>query len=183
MKLQKVLTGFVMLCGAIHGSSVTASTTTIGPNGIDSVGLTLANGTSMNGGSVGVVSAVAIGQVELHRPGKAVADGGFDDLTHSSPDVKPTNVFRRTTSGVGIANLYTDDPADPFPDHAEEVASTIIGTDIVDPDGGGPRSAPTGVALAAALYSSATDPPVAPYAFYDRDAALTINHLARMAST
>src|SRR3972149_7162936 len=172
MKLQITATGCMILCAAIVSRTAFGSTTTIGPNGINSAGLTLANGMPMNGGSVGAAPAVAIGQVELTRPGKAVADGGFDDAAHSSTDVVPANVFRRTTSGAGIANLYTDD-------HAEEVASIIIGTDTLDPDGGGRGTAPTGVALGAALYSSATDPgpPPAPY---DQEAAVTINHIVTL---
>ena len=73
---------------------------------------------------------------------------------------------------MGIANLYTDD-------HAERVASIVIGTDTTDPDDGGPMVAPTGVALGADLYSSATDPgpPPAPY---DVEAAITINHIATL---
>ncbi|MGD9634535.1 MAG: S8 family serine peptidase [Pirellulales bacterium] len=126
----------------------------------------------MNGGSVGPVPAVAIGQVDLSRPGKAVANGGNDDSAHSSPDVIPTEVYRRTTSGGAIANLYTDD-------HAESTASVIIGTDMVDPDGAGPRTAPTGVALGAALYSAATDPG-SPPAPYDQEAAVTVNHIATL---
>jgi hypothetical protein len=110
-----------------------------------------------------------VGQVELSRPGWAVTDGSIDDAAHSSPFVVPTNVYRRTTSGASIANLYTSE-------HAQEVASIIIGTDTTDPDGGGPRTAPTGVALEASLYSSATDPG-SPPAPFDTEAAVTINHL------
>jgi hypothetical protein len=126
----------------------------------------------MNGGSVESMGPIPIGQVETGRPGKAVADGGFDDAAHSSPHVVPTNVYRRSTSGAGIANLYTTD-------HAEEVGSIIIGTDTIDPDGGGPRTAPTGVALGAHLYSSATD--VVPLPPDPHEVvALSLNHLATL---
>ncbi len=173
MKLQTTAIVCLALCIAISNHTAFGSTLTIGPNGINSAGLTLANGAPMNGGSVGPTPAVGVGQVELFRPGKAVADGGNDDTAHSSPDVVPTEVYRRTTSGAGIANLYTDD-------HAEEVASVIIGKDTVDPDGAGPRTAPTGVALGAALYSAATNPGTPP-APYDQEAAVTINNLATLA--
>jgi len=170
MKLQVTLIGCVILSVTNLSGSLTASTITIGPNGINSAGLTLANGMPMNGGSVGVTPAVAIGQVEPFRPGKAIADLGHDDDLHSSRDVVPADVFRRTTGGAAIANLYTHD-------HAEAVASVIIGRDMTDPDGGGPMVAPTGVALGAALYSSALDQPAPPYSFYDQDAAVTASHL------
>jgi hypothetical protein len=172
MKLLTAPTACTILCLAFLSSSVFASTATIGPNGMNSAGLTLANGMPLNGGTVGAFPAIAIGQVELQRPGKAVADSGFDDAAHSSPDVVPTEVFRRTTSGAGIANLYTDD-------HAEEVASIIIGTGTVDPDGGGPRTAPTGVAPGAALYSAAVDPSPPPPS-YDQQAAVTLDNLATL---
>lgn len=166
MKSQLSFAGCMMLCAATRGGLATASTITIGPKGIDSAGLTLVTGMPLNG------SGVAIGQVELTRPGWSVDDGGIDDSAHSSRDVVPANVFRRTTSGTGIANLYTNN-------HAEQVASVLIGTDTTDPDGAGPRSAPTGVAPGADLYSSATDPgpPPAPY---DVEAAITINHVATL---
>lgn len=173
MRSNVISTVCVLLCALVLSISVRASTTTIGVNGIQSAGLTLANGMPVNGGSVGSFGAVAIGQVETGRPGKSVADGGFDNLANSSPDVVPTEVFRRTTSGAGIANFFTTD-------HAEEVASIIIGTDMTDPDGVGPRTAPTGVALGAALYSAATDPGSPPVPF-DQEAALTINNIATLA--
>jgi hypothetical protein len=88
-----------MLCTVLLSDSVSASTTTIGINGINSAGLTLANGMPMNG------DGVAIGQVELFRPGKRVVDGGFDDAAHSSSTVNPANVYVRTASGAGIANM------------------------------------------------------------------------------
>lgn len=170
-QMKRCLLSFVCCCLALACSSLLASTTTIGPSGINSAGLTLANGNPMNGGGVGLaIPAVTIGQVELTRPGESTADGGFDDDAHSSRDVVPYDVFRRTTSGSSIANLYTDD-------HPEEVASVMIGKDMIDPDGGGPMVPPTGVALGATLYSAATDPPAPPYSFYDQDAAVTTANL------
>ena len=77
MKLQHATFGcailFATVCPLTRGSTIS-----IGPNGIDSAGLTLANGAAMNGGNVGPVPAVGVGQVELTRPGKAVANGGND---------------------------------------------------------------------------------------------------------
>lgn len=157
---------FFFLCSSV----LLASTDTIGPNGIDSAGLTLANGAPMDGGTFSTVNRVAIGEVGAGRAGKPVVNGGFDDTAHSSPDVIPVDVFRTTTSGNSIANLFTSD-------HGEEVGSVIIGTDMVDPDGAGPRTAPTGVALGAGLYSSSFD---AAAANLDDATAVTINHLATL---
>jgi hypothetical protein len=162
---------FVTFWALMSAGQLVADTITIGPNGINSAGLLLANGMPMNGGSVGAVPAVAIRQVELSRAGDAVANGGPDDAMHSSPFVDPAGVFRRTTTGAAIADMYTSE-------HAEGVASIMIGTDMADPDGGGPRVAPVGVSLGAALYSSATDP-IGPN--FDQEAAVTTNHLATLA--
>ncbi len=169
MKLQLTLSVCVISCVAMGSSHVAASTVTIGQNGIDSAGLLLPDGSPMNGGNVGVIPAITLGQVELQRPGFDVADGGIDDAAHSSRDVVPAQVFRRNMSGSGIANLYTSD-------HAEEVASVIIGKDMTDPDGAGPMSAPTGVALGAALNSAAFDPGATP-ALWDQEAATTTANL------
>jgi hypothetical protein len=173
MNPKSVTIGFLMLCASTWVNSAIGDTITIGVNGIDSAGLTLANGTPMNGGAVGSMNPVAIGEVDLERAGWSTLDGGIDDTAHSSRDVVPAGVFRRTTSGAAIANLYTHD-------HAEEVASVMIGKDTTDPDGVGPRTAPTGIALGARLYSAATDPPAPPYSFYDRDAAVTLNGIATL---
>jgi hypothetical protein len=159
----------LILCLTVCGNSAIADTLTRGPEGIDAAGLTLVNGAPMDGGAVGDANPVAIGEVDLGRAGWSTADGGIDNAANSSPHVVPAGVFRRTASGAGIANLYTSD-------HAEGVASIMIGKDIADPDGMGPRSAPTGIALGAAMYSSATDPG-SPPAPYDEEAAVTINHL------
>ncbi len=152
-------------------SSLLASTKSIGTDGIDSAGLLMANGMPLNGGSVGGANPVAIGQVELTRPGKSVADGGFDDAAHSSPAVIPREVYRRATGGAAIANTYTGE-------HPQQVASVMIGTDTIDPDGAAlPRTAPTGVSLMAHLYSSAFDP-IGPD--FDAEAASSLNHLATL---
>jgi hypothetical protein len=45
---------------AVLSATAIASVDTIGPNGINSAGLTTANGLPLNGGPVGTVSAVAI---------------------------------------------------------------------------------------------------------------------------
>jgi hypothetical protein len=58
-----------------------------------------------------------------------------------------------------------------------QVASILISPDTVDPDGMGPMVAPTGVAVMADLYSSATNP-VGPN--FDDEAAVTLNHIATL---
>jgi hypothetical protein len=81
----KVLVGCVVTLIGISVNSTLASTTTIGPNGINSAGLTL-NGMPLIGNDIG------IGQVELERPGKRVADGGFDNAANSNTTINPTDV-------------------------------------------------------------------------------------------
>jgi hypothetical protein len=138
--------GVLITIVVFWNSLLMASAISTGNNGIDSVGLTLANGMPMNG------TGVVIGQVESGRAGKDMLDRGFDDAAHSSRDVVPADVFVKATSGSTIANLFPTD-------HAEEVASVIIGKDTTDPDGPGPGSAPTGVALGTSLNSASFGTP------------------------
>lgn len=96
---------------------------------------------------------IAIGQVELERPGKP----GFDDFANSHPDVNPTGVF--VQNGAATANINTSQ-------HAENVAGVMISTDATN----------TGVAPDAKLYSSAyvtggTDPRY-------QDALISMQHVA-----
>ncbi len=86
-----------------------ASQETIGPNGINSAGLTLFNGNPLTG------SGIAIGQVERSRPGKT----GVDSANKRHPSVNPAGVFRQN----GTAN--TADTKG----HAEQVAGIMISTD------------------------------------------------------
>lgn len=94
--------------------SMMASALSIGPDGIDAVGLTIFNGMPMDG------TGAVVGQVEDARPGKDVLDGGFDGPMDSSRDVVPAGLFNKNISNSTIANLFTFD-------HAEQVASVIIG--------------------------------------------------------
>jgi hypothetical protein len=67
-----------------------ASVETVGPDGINAAGLITANGLPLNGGAVGTVSAVAIGQAEPARS----ADKSFDtDPTLTNTFVDPAGVF------------------------------------------------------------------------------------------
>ncbi len=157
LQLASVVLVALVLAGSVHASSVT-----IGPDGINSNGLTLVSGTALTGAGIG------IGQVELERPGKRLADGGFDNAVNSNMYIVPADVFVRTTGGAGIANMNTSP-------HAQQVAGVIISTDTTDPDGAGPLVAPTGVAIDANLYSSATNP-VGPN--FDAEAAITTQYIA-----
>jgi hypothetical protein len=122
-----------------------ADSYSIGPNGINSVGLVDFDGTPLTG------AGVVIGQVEPGRPGDA--DVG-DDLAHRNTTTNPAGVF------------IQNNPDDPPPntnvsDHAQEVAGVMISTDATD--GNSPPDdpnvingiAPTGLATGAALFSSA----------------------------
>ena len=172
MKVPSALVGCTILCESFFAASLAASTFTIGPNGIDSAGLTLANGMPMNGGGTGLTPAVIIGQVELERPGKSIDDGGFDDAAHSSRDVVPNLLFVRTTSDSTIANVLTSD-------HGEAVASIMIGKDMTVPnpnDPGNPVYPPTGVALGATLNAAAINFGTTP-ANWQTEAAVTTNNL------
>ena len=160
MSLKRIRIGFVPLVTFFLTGYVSASVDSIGPNGINSNGLTA--GGMLTGAGIG------IGQVELSRPGKRVADGGFDSPANANSSINPTDVFIRTTGGISIANMNISD-------HAEQVAGVMISTSTTDPDGAGPRTAPIGVVTAASLYSSATNP-IGPD--FDAEAAITLQHVA-----
>ncbi|MGL4513732.1 MAG: S8 family serine peptidase [Lacipirellulaceae bacterium] len=102
-----------------------ASQDSIGPNGIDSDGLTLANGNVLTGSGVG------IGQVEPFRPGRA----GTDVPANLHPSVNSAAVFRQDS----VANAADTD------DHAQQVAGIMISTDLVA----------KGVSPSASLFASA----------------------------
>jgi hypothetical protein len=134
-----------------------ASQDTIGPNGINSAGLTTANGLPLNGGAVASVNPVAIGQVESFRPG----DNSFDtDPTLKNATVDPAGVFF-LKQGPPItynatANIASEigEPPYPFPPanghHSIEVAGVMISTAMDTPN---TPITPTGVSTGAQLYS------------------------------
>jgi subtilisin family serine protease len=141
-----------------------ASVESIGDDGIASAGLTEFDGTTPLDGR-----GIAIGQVELDRPGKRVADGGNDSNANSNTNINPEAVFIRGVTGPTIANMR-------ITNHAEQVAGVMISKDTTDPDGAvGPLSAPVGVAPAANLYSSAMNPDGPTY---DAEAALAAQTIA-----
>jgi len=138
-----------------------ASLDSIGPNGINSVGLLDFDGVPLTG------SGVVIGQVEQGRPGDEQVG---DDLAHRNTTTDPTDVFLQ------------NNPGDPPPNdanvrnHAQQVAGVMISTDISDLPPNNDGDAPKGVATGALLYSSGyitidTDPGY-------RDAILTFQFIA-----
>ncbi len=135
----------------IFAVTTKASEDTIGPDGIDSAGLIGFDGETLTGGGV------AIGQVELNRPGRP----GTDHMATSyNLVVQPTAVFFRTSNTNftpnpdSIKNPMTNLQGD-IDTHPEEVAGVMIsnaGGSEIDP------SIPTGVALGASLFSAGFNP-------------------------
>ena len=125
-----------------------ASSVSIGPDGIDSAGLGLTG------------AGIAIGQVEISRPGFP----GTDSPANSNTQVVPTDVFLRDGAATPNSTIGS---------HAEKVASVMISQDTVDSDSDG--ESPVGVAIDAELYSSATNVPVLPG---QPEAALSAQHVA-----
>lgn len=113
-------------------SKAIGSQDTLGTNGIFALGLTTANGQALNGDSV------AIGQVDINRPGKR-QPAGPDNAANSNATIVPAEVYLHGIDAVPPANMNTDD-------HAEYVAGVMISTDTTA----------TGVAPAARLFASAS---------------------------
>jgi hypothetical protein len=95
--------GIVLLVMAF-GSEAFGSQDSIGPNGINSVGLGLTG------------AGIGIGQVEEDRPAKPLVDSPM----FVDPTTVPADVFRRNGAAVPNANLD---------DHAQQVAGVMISTD------------------------------------------------------
>lgn len=137
---KTILYACFVIIVALSAAIAYASNDSIGPNGINSAGLTNAVGAPLDG------SGVRIGQVEQLRPGQP----GFDFLSNSNSTITPSGIYR--INGPATANADIGDG------HALRVAGVMISTS--------PGSAPTvprGVSTGAALYSSAyvssgTDP-------------------------
>jgi hypothetical protein len=139
-----------------------ASQDTIGPNGINSAGLTTANGLPLNGGAVTTFTPVAIGQVESFRPG----DNSFDaDATLKNATVDPAGVFFLkegppiTYNATANTASEIGPPPHPFPPaaghHAIGVAGVMISTAMDAPN---TPNTPTGVSTGAHLYSIGKPP-------------------------
>jgi len=112
LKTQIMLVVFVLSIG----SAVQADTVSIGSNGINSTGLTNANGQLLTG------AGISIGQVEPLRPGDV--DVG-DDLANRNTTTNPAGVFIRDSGMVPFTNTFTGP-------HAQQVAGVLISTDTTD---------------------------------------------------
>jgi hypothetical protein len=134
-----------------------ASQDTIGPNGINSAGLTTANGSPLDGGAAGTFGPVAIGQVEGFRSG----DNSFDtDPTLKNATVDPAGVFFLKQGPPVTYNATANTAAEigppPYPfappagHHSIGVAGVMISTAMDTPN---TPITPTGVSLGAQLYS------------------------------
>src|SRR5262245_58257651 len=129
----------IFTCVVLMSTAVLASTDTNGPNGINTTGSSV---TGLDGGGI------SMGQVEDGRPAKK---NNPDTSSTANDFVTPYKVFDNVL-------LISDSLGPTGTDaglHAENVASVMISTDPNDPDGGGPRSAPKGVAPAAKLLAIA----------------------------
>ncbi len=111
-----------------------ASQVTISNDGINSAGLLGLNGMPLTGAGIG------IGQVDIGRPGRRVADGGPDDAAHSDASIVPAGLFLGNTVDT-VPNTHVDG-------HDQDVAGVMISTDATR----------TGVAPGAQLHSAARNP-------------------------
>lgn len=114
-----------------------ASLETVGPNGINSAGLTQFDGTTVLTGM-----GIDLDQVEPTRPGEV----GTDDPSNVNTDVVPADITLTFGAPI-IPNASIGNG------HATRVAGVIISTDGTDSDSDG--DAPLGVSPNADLYSSA----------------------------
>lgn len=130
MKTRCVVLGTSIILASLLATAY-ASQDTIGPNGINSVGLTTFTGQPLNG------QGQDIGMVEDDRPGKP-APAGPDNFQHSNSTIIPNEVFLHT--GPVVPNGAEID------DHAEWVAGVMISTDPINA---------MGVATAANLHAAA----------------------------
>lgn len=139
----------------LFGTNSLASFDSNGPFGINSIGLKTANGLPLNGGAIGSMGPVAIGQVERFRTPDPDVDTNTA-LTNSSTN--PAGVFfiklGPPVSFTPTANAATDiGPAAPDLEgqHALQVAGIMISTATDTPP---TVDTPTGVATSAHLYSA-----------------------------
>ena len=135
--LTSIRVSGVVLFSLIYSSSY-ADLTSIGPNGINAIGLTTASGQPLTG------AGASIGQVEENRPGKRFPEGP-DNFANSNGSVIPESAFLNN-------NLFMTPPANQhIDDHAESVAGVMISTHAVARGVAGGADP----AFVARLYSSA----------------------------
>ncbi len=100
MNMVKLKFSWAIVCAVFMVNSALASKVTIGPDGINSEGLSDFNGVLLNG------NGIDIGQVEVNRPGDPNFDTN-DDLFNSN--VNPSGVFFRDGATPGF-DATADDP-------------------------------------------------------------------------
>jgi hypothetical protein len=115
---------------------VYADSVSRGPMGANATGLTLPNGSPLNGLNI------TVGQVEVLRPAKTPPD----DPAIANPWVNPFQVTTQAGT-MAVQHQHVDD-------HPTGVASVIISTDTVDNSPMPNGIAPTGIAQGAKLYAS-----------------------------
>ena len=149
------------LAFGLASSRAAASLLTIGPDGINSVNLTLADGTTLLDGS-----GIGIGQVENSRPARM----GTDTPVDLNSSVNPTAVFRQ--DGVPTAADLTVGSGTISAGHAMRVAGVLISND------------PTaqGFAPAASLYSTAHATGGGSLGTLDDLTMIAIQHIATQAN-
>ncbi len=112
----------VLIVTCIMPSVIIASTETIGPNGINAVGL----------GQTGI--NIDIGQVEIRRPG----DPSFDTMTNlHHPAVNPAGVFFFNNGTFNAMPNVQSEIVEPAPlneAHATFVAGVMIADNPTDPE-------------------------------------------------
>jgi hypothetical protein len=132
---QLILLLSILVCGIGQ-----ASQDSIGPFGINSLGLLGVDGQPLTG------NGILIGQIEFERPGDA--DVG-DSLDHRNTTVNPAAVYERTSPNPPPNPPEPDsNPRNLDGSHAEWVAGVMISTD----------ASSTGVAPGALLYSAGYKP-------------------------
>jgi len=154
MTFLRFLSRYAIALALLVPDTARASEETIGPNGINSAGLTLATGGLLTGNGIG------IGQVNAFRPGDPTQPDGTDFDTETNiinTSIDPAEVFfGRFTDLSSPNNVSTFNPAmnnpvgDEILEHALQVAGVIISTDTRPP--GIPKA--TGVAVGADLFSA-----------------------------
>lgn len=153
---SNAMRGLALCCFFLILNPVYASIESLGPGGINSLGLQLPNGNPLTG------NGFSIGQVETQRPGKTTIDDG----SNSNSFIAPADVF--VFDHAPLPNL--DIKVGINPGHAQAVASVMISTDEAYP----------GVARGASLYASAfrtaSDPT---YSSHSDAILVAVQHIAR----
>ncbi len=135
--ITKMFIAFSLVSFSLASSHAVASLLTIGPDGINAINLTLADGMTLLDGS-----GSGIGQVEHSRP----AMMGVDAANDLNSSVNPAAVFRQDDmpTAADLIKVTDDDPSG-LAKHAMKVAGVMISGD----------PSAKGVAPGASLYASA----------------------------